>query len=62
MADSPSRSDEPAPPGAACDPADPLPPGQTYEFTIVHYEGGPRDWARRLDATSVELLELKLLG
>jgi hypothetical protein len=45
---------------AACEPADPLPPGQTYEFTVVHYEGGPRDWARRLDATSVEVLELKL--
>jgi hypothetical protein len=39
-----------------------LPPGQTYEFTIVHHEGGPRDWAQRLDATSVEVLELKLLG
>jgi hypothetical protein len=49
-------------PHAACDPADSMPPGRTYEFTVVHYEEGPRDWARRLDATSVEVLELKLRG
>ena len=35
----------PAAPDAVCDPADPLPPGQAHEFTLVHYDGGPHGWA-----------------
>ena len=50
----------PGPPDAACDPADPLPPGQAYEFTLVHYDGGPRGWVGRRAAVSVEVCELKL--
>lgn len=50
----------PEPPDAVCDPADPLRPGQSYEFTLVHYNGGPHDWSGRLDATAVEVVELKL--
>jgi hypothetical protein len=50
----------PEPPDAVCDPADPLQPGQSYEFALVHYYGGPHNWSGRLDATSVEIVELKL--
>jgi hypothetical protein len=50
----------PPAPDAACDPADPLPPGQAYEFTLVHHGGGPHDWGGRLEFTSVEVCELKL--
>ena len=50
----------PPPPNAWCEPADPLPPGGVHEFTIIHYYGGPRDWARSLEATSVEVLEIKV--
>jgi hypothetical protein len=50
----------PAAPDAVCDPADPLPPGQVHEFTLVHYDGGPHGWAGRLDAVSVEVCEVKL--
>jgi hypothetical protein len=50
----------PPAPDAACDPADPLPPGQAYEFTLVHHGGGPRDWGGCLESTSVEVCELKL--
>jgi hypothetical protein len=39
--------DLPDSPEAACDPADPLPPGQTYEFTLRHCGGVPYDWAYR---------------
>jgi hypothetical protein len=45
---------------AACDPADPLPPGAAHEFVLVHYGGGPHDWARRRDAVSIEVCGLKL--
>jgi hypothetical protein len=45
---------------AACDPADPLPSGQSYEFIVVHYNGGPHGWAGNLDATAVEVCELRL--
>ncbi len=47
-------------PDATCDPADPLLPGHDYEFIIKHYDGGPHDWAGSLDATAVEVCELKL--
>lgn len=47
-------------PDAAITPADPLLSGQSFEFTIVHYDGGPHDWAGCLDATSVEVTELRL--
>lgn len=47
-------------PDAAIEPADPLPPGGSYEFTLVHYDGGPHDWAGRLEATAVEVLALQL--
>jgi hypothetical protein len=50
----------PPAPEAACDPADPLPPGQVYEFTLVHYAGGPHGWAGCLEAVSVEVCALKL--
>jgi hypothetical protein len=50
----------PEPPEAVCDPADPLGPGQSYEFALVHYDGGPHDWAGSLEATSVEVVALKL--
>jgi len=49
----------PGPPGI-CDPAEPLPPGQTYEFTLVRHDRGPQGWAGRRDATSIEILALKL--
>jgi hypothetical protein len=48
------------PPDAAYAPADPLPPDQDYEFTLVHYNGGPHGWAGSRDAVSVEVCELKL--
>jgi len=50
----------PAAPEAVCDPAPPLPPGQSYDFTLVHYGGGPHGWAGCREATSVEVCELKL--
>jgi hypothetical protein len=48
------------PPDAPYEAADPLMPGQDYEFAIVHYDGGPHDWARCRGAVSVEVCELKL--
>ncbi|HSQ79405.1 MAG TPA: hypothetical protein VLN41_02325 [Candidatus Bathyarchaeia archaeon] len=50
----------PAAPDAAFEPADPLPPDGSYEFDLVQDNGGPREWAGRLDATSIQVLELKL--
>jgi hypothetical protein len=50
----------PAAPNAVRDPVDPLPPGQAHEFTLVHYDGGPHDWAGCIDAVSVEVREVKL--
>jgi hypothetical protein len=47
-------------PGATYALADPLPPSGVHEFAVIHYYGGPVDWARCLDATSVEVLEIKL--
>ncbi|MBN1998276.1 hypothetical protein JW935_12025 [candidate division KSB1 bacterium] len=41
------------------DPVDQLLPNHAYEFTIKHYNPGPVDWARRRDALSIEVLELK---
>ena len=52
----------PAPPDAACDPADPLLPGQAHEFTLVHYHGGPHGWAGCLDAVSVDVCDISLAG
>ncbi|OGD21508.1 MAG: hypothetical protein A2Y69_09425 [Candidatus Aminicenantes bacterium RBG_13_59_9] len=54
--------DLPDSPEAACDPADPLPPGQTYEFTLRHCGGVPCDWAGVREATAIEVTELKLLS
>jgi hypothetical protein len=48
------------PPDGACDPAAPLPPGRSYEFVLAHYDGGPRGWAGRLEATSVEVCAVRL--
>jgi hypothetical protein len=50
----------PGPPDAVCDPADPLPPGRSHEFALVHYDGGPRGWAARRDATSIEVSAIRL--
>jgi hypothetical protein len=50
----------PPAPEAACDPADPLPPGQAYEFMLVHYDRGPHGWAGCPEAVSVEVCALKL--
>lgn len=49
-------------PDTAIDPADPLAPGESYEFTLVHYDGGPNEWAGRLDATKIEVVEMRLHG
>jgi hypothetical protein len=50
----------PEPPDAACDPAPPLPPGRSYEFALMHYDGGPQGWAGRREATSVEICAVRL--
>lgn len=47
-------------PDASIEPAEPLPPGESYEFTLAHYDGGPNEWAGRLDATKVEVVEVRL--
>ncbi len=46
-------------PGASCDPADPLAPGQDYEFAVTHYGGGPHGWPARTDTTAVEVCEVR---
>lgn len=50
----------PGPPEAAHDPAEPLLPGRSHEFTLIHRGGGPQGWAGRLAATAVEVSALKL--
>ncbi len=50
----------PDPPDAVIEPADPLMPGRSYEFTIVHYDRGPDEWAGGLDATKVEVIGQRL--
>ena len=47
-------------PGATYALADLLPPGGIHEFAVIHYYGGPVDWARSLETTSVEVFELRL--
>jgi hypothetical protein len=47
-------------PRAFCDPADPLPPGQAHEFTLTHFDGGPRDWLGSRDALAADVCEVKL--
>jgi hypothetical protein len=50
----------PRPGDAVIDPAPPLPPGQSHEFTLVLHGGGPRDWSGSRDALSVVVREVKL--
>jgi hypothetical protein len=40
--------------------ADPLRPGQTYEFSLVHFDGQPHGWAGSREALSVEVCGLKI--
>jgi hypothetical protein len=50
----------PAAPDAACEPADPLAPGQAHDFTLTHYGGGPHGWTGSIDAVSVAVSEVRL--
>ncbi len=47
-------------PRAVCTPAPPLPPGGTYAFTLVHYGGGPHEWAGTSGSTRVDVLGVRV--
>ena len=50
----------PAAPAAACEPADPLAPGQAHEFALPHYGGGPHGWMGSTETVSVTVSEVRL--